>query len=65
MKLDVYVNYPGHCEEAFRFYERELGGRITGMRRHGEQPHPAPRGEIAEQGAALNVDRADLSANRR
>jgi PhnB protein len=41
MKLDVYVNYPGHCEEAFRFYERELGGRITGMRRHGEQPHPS------------------------
>ena len=39
MKLDVYVNYPGHCEQAFRFYEQELGGRITGIRRHGEQPH--------------------------
>jgi PhnB protein len=39
MKLHVYVNYPGHCEEAFRFYERELGGTITSIRRHGEQPH--------------------------
>lgn len=28
-KFDVYVNYPGHCEEAFRFYEQHLGGRIT------------------------------------
>jgi PhnB protein len=41
MKLDVYVNYPGHCEQAFRFYEEQLGGRITGIRRHGEQPHPS------------------------
>ncbi|HKQ57441.1 MAG TPA: VOC family protein [Candidatus Eisenbacteria bacterium] len=40
MRLDVYVNYPGHCEQAFRFYEQELGGRITGFMRHGEQPNP-------------------------
>jgi PhnB protein len=43
MRLDVYVNYRGSCEEAFRFYERHLGGRITGIARHGEQPgSPAP-----------------------
>lgn len=29
MRLDVYVNYPGSCEEAFRFYEQHLGGKIT------------------------------------
>jgi PhnB protein len=40
MRLDVYVNYRGTCEEAFRFYEQHLGGKITGMRRHGEQPNP-------------------------
>jgi PhnB protein len=40
MRLDVYVNYRGHCEDAFRFYERQLGGRITGMARHAEQPNP-------------------------
>ena len=40
MRLDVYVNYRGSCEEAFRFYERHLGGRITGIARHGEQPNP-------------------------
>ena len=39
MKLDIYVNYPGHCEEAFRFYEQHLQGKITGIVRHGEQPN--------------------------
>jgi PhnB protein len=40
MRLDVYVNYRGSCEQAFRFYERHLGGRITLIARHGEQPNP-------------------------
>jgi PhnB protein len=40
MRLDIYVNYRGNCEEAFRFYERHLGGRITGIARHGDQPNP-------------------------
>ncbi len=41
MKLDVYLNYGGNCEQAFRFYEQELGGKITMMMRHGEQPNAA------------------------
>ena len=41
MKLDIYLNYHGNCEEAFRFYERELGGRIIMMMRHGEGPEPS------------------------
>ena len=40
MRLDIYVNYRGTCEEAFRFYEQHLGGRITGMTRHSDQPNP-------------------------
>ncbi len=40
MKLDIYVNYRGTCEDAYRFYERHLGGKITGMIRHGDQPRP-------------------------
>lgn len=31
MKLDIYVNYRGVCEQAFRFYEQHLGGKITSM----------------------------------
>lgn len=39
MKLDIYLNYAGNCEQAFRFYEQHLGGKITSMMRHGEQPN--------------------------
>jgi PhnB protein len=41
MRLDTYVNYRGTCEEAFCYYEQHLGGKITGMSRHAEQPNPA------------------------
>ncbi len=41
MKLDIYLNYRGKCEQAFRFYEQHLGGRITTMMTHGEQPAQA------------------------
>ena len=40
MKLHAYVNYGGNCEEAFRFYERHLGGQITMMMRHADAPTP-------------------------
>jgi hypothetical protein len=41
MKLDVYLNYAGNCEQAFRFYEQHLGGKITMMMTHGQQPNQA------------------------
>ena len=41
MQLHTYLNYGGNCEEAFRFYEKHLGGKITMMMRHGEQPGAA------------------------
>jgi PhnB protein len=40
MKLDIYLNYNGNCEPAFRFYEQHLGGNITMMMTHGENPEP-------------------------
>jgi PhnB protein len=40
MKLHTYLNYGGHCEQAFRFYEKHLGGKITAVMTHGEQPAP-------------------------
>ena len=40
MRLDVYVNYRGSCEDAFRFYEQHLGGRVTSLVRHRDQPNP-------------------------
>jgi PhnB protein len=41
MQLNTYLNYGGNCEQAFRFYEQHLGGAITMLMRHGEQPGPA------------------------
>jgi PhnB protein len=38
MKLDIYVNYPSNCESAFQFYEQHLGGKITMMMTHQQQP---------------------------
>ena len=38
MHLHTYLNYGGNCEEAFRFYERHLGAKITFLMRHGEAP---------------------------
>jgi PhnB protein len=40
MKLHTYLNYGGNCEEAFRFYEKHLDGRILAMMAHGEAPEP-------------------------
>lgn len=37
MKLHAYLNYGGNCEQAFRFYEQHLGGKITAMMLHPEQ----------------------------
>jgi PhnB protein len=38
VQLTTYLNYGGNCEEAFRFYEKHLGGKITMLMHHGEQP---------------------------
>ena len=38
MTVNTYLNYGGNCEEAFRFYEQHLNGRITMLMHHGEGP---------------------------
>jgi PhnB protein len=38
MQLKTYVNFPGTCAEAFRFYEKHLGGKIGMMMTHGQAP---------------------------
>ena len=49
MKLNTYLNYGGNCAEAFRFYEKYLGGKITMIMTHGQMPDPS----------AVNPDWAD------
>src|SRR4051794_25649715 len=43
MKLDIYINYPGHCEEAFQFYEKHLDGKINMMTVHQQRPPNFPK----------------------
>ncbi len=38
MQLNAYLNFNGQCEEAFRFYERCMGGKIEMMMSHGDSP---------------------------
>jgi PhnB protein len=37
-KMYTYVNFAGKCAEAFRFYEKYLGGKITMLMTHGQAP---------------------------
>ena len=41
MRLDIYLNYAGNCQDAFRFYEQHLGGKILMMMTHGQGPNGA------------------------
>ena len=38
MKLNTYLTFNGQCEEAFKFHERRLGGKIEAMLTHAGTP---------------------------
>jgi PhnB protein len=38
LKLTPYLSFDGQCEEAFKLYERCLGGRIAFMQTYGDSP---------------------------
>ncbi len=63
MKLYTYVNYGGNCQEAFRFYEQHLGGKITMMMTHGQGPNPnagPPNWKGAILHARMNIGETEL-----
>jgi PhnB protein len=43
MRLYTHINFGGDCEEAFRFYEKHLGGKITMIMHKDELPPGADR----------------------
>jgi PhnB protein len=66
MKLYTHLNFGGNCEEAFRYYENHLGGRITRMMRAKDLPPqaPAPPGPAeAVIHARMNVAGVELIGN--
>jgi PhnB protein len=38
MQLNAYLQFNGQCEEAFKFYEQALGGKIIAMTRYDSTP---------------------------
>jgi PhnB protein len=71
MHLHTYLNFGGNCEEAFRFYEAQLGATISMLMRHGEQPGrqapPGLGGKVLHARMKLggaDVSGADVSEGR-
>lgn len=63
MQLTAYLNFPGTCEAAFRFYESTLRGKIVMMTNHGDSPaaaHTPPEWHTAILHARLEVGGAVL-----
>ncbi|MGO9257595.1 MAG: VOC family protein [Bryobacteraceae bacterium] len=63
MKLHTYLNYGGNCEQAFRFYEQHLGGKITMMMTHGQMPNPndvSPDWKNAILHARMTIGEAEI-----
>jgi len=66
MNLYTHLNFGGNCEEAFRFYERHLGGKITMMMKRSQLPDPydvQPGTENAVVHARLSIAGVELIAN--
>jgi PhnB protein len=65
MKLNTYLNYGGNCEQAFKFYEQHLGGKITTLMRRSEQPNQGaswPGWEESVQYASMKLGETELMA---
>jgi PhnB protein len=66
MKMNTYLNYGGNCEQALRFYEKHLGGKIQMMSTFADMPNPgnAPKGmEKAILHARIEIGGAILMAS--
>jgi PhnB protein len=58
MQIVCYLNFNGDCEAAFQFYEKCLGGKITGIFRYADMP---PGADVPE-GWSSKVMHATLVA---
>jgi len=61
MKLNTYLNYGGNCGEAFRFYEKEMGGKIHMLMTHGQSPAPGAAPEMKDKVLYASITIADTN----
>jgi PhnB protein len=63
MKLYAQLNFGGNCEQAFRFYEKHLGGKITMMMNQSQAPGAPSGAGKAIIHARMNIGDTVLIAN--
>ena len=66
MKLYTHLNFGGNCEEAFRFYEKYLGGKIATIMKQRDLPsqyNVQPGNENAVAHARMNIAGVELIGN--
>ena len=66
MRLTTFLNYGGNCEAALRFYEQQLGGKITMLMRRADQPDQPvkwPGWENTVQYATMDLGGTELMAS--
>ena len=66
MKLFTHLNFGGNCEEAFRYYETHLGGRVTMALKAAELPPEVkarPGSPEAIVHARMDIAGAELIGN--
>src|SRR4051812_32203600 len=63
MKLYTHLNFGGDCAEGVRFYEQNLGGKITMMMRKGDAPGGADGDEDAIIHARMEIGDTVLIGN--
>jgi PhnB protein len=63
MKLYTHLNFGGDCEEAFRFYEKHLGGKITMMMNQSQVPGTAAGSATAIIHARMDIGDTVLIGN--
>jgi PhnB protein len=65
MKLNTYVNFPGTCTEAFRYYEKHLKAKIGMMTTHAQSPEQSrinPEWKNAVLHARISIGDTELMA---
>jgi PhnB protein len=63
LKIYTQLNFGGNCEEAFRFYEKNLGGEITMMMEQSQAPGAAKKNGRAIIHARINIGATVLIGN--
>jgi PhnB protein len=66
VKLNTFLNFGGNCEQALRFYEQHLGGKVLMMMRRSEQPDQPitwPGWEQTIQYAIMELGETQLMAS--